>query len=298
MPQPEPLGPITPIRCSEPSCYWSVHGVPDKYADSRARILVEHQAAEHVPARKVLGTTETPTAPPVADRAPSCRCHSREGLRPEQHENDCPLTTADRADLRDRIAQALDNAHRTHPCPATGSAYWTGCYHPDGTGPSCHTNRRTDAVLAVLLAPTDQATDRRDRYTAAVRAQAETGNVRYEALADAVMPVADAEQADLRAHLTAAGKVLITTSDRLGDTEAELERRTLMLQASRDQVTKLQGGRAAEQAELRAHIAVFRRLADEAQQPTTAEAEGFREWLGRQRVHGTEPTPATTEEPK
>lgn len=59
--------------------------------------------------------------------------------------------------LRDRIAQALDNANHTHPCPVTGSQYWTGCYHPDGSGPSCHTDRRTAAVLAVLPAPADQA---------------------------------------------------------------------------------------------------------------------------------------------
>ncbi|MEU5496127.1 hypothetical protein [Streptomyces griseofuscus] len=62
-----------------------------------------------------------------------------------------------RAALRDRIAQALDNANRTHPCPVTGSQYWTGCYHPDGTSSSCHTNRRTDAVLSVLPVQDDRA---------------------------------------------------------------------------------------------------------------------------------------------
>ncbi|MFB7244596.1 hypothetical protein ACFCYX_19310 [Streptomyces populi] len=64
----------------------------------------------------------------------------------------------DQTALRDRIAEALDNANRTHPCPVTGDEYWTGCYHPDGTSSSCHTNRRTDAVLAVL--PANQTTDR------------------------------------------------------------------------------------------------------------------------------------------
>lgn len=43
------LGPITPIRCPEPGCRWACHGVPDKYADSRARIVREHLAAEHAP---------------------------------------------------------------------------------------------------------------------------------------------------------------------------------------------------------------------------------------------------------
>ncbi|MGW5989468.1 hypothetical protein ACWFRT_13820 [Streptomyces anulatus] len=44
-----PLGPITPIRCTKPGCHWACHGVPDKYADSRARIVREHLAAEHAP---------------------------------------------------------------------------------------------------------------------------------------------------------------------------------------------------------------------------------------------------------
>lgn len=52
--------------------------------------------------------------------------------------------------LRDLIITALENAHRTHPCPVTGSKYWTGCYHADGTGATCHSERRADAVLAVL----------------------------------------------------------------------------------------------------------------------------------------------------
>ncbi len=43
------LGPITPIRCTEPGCHWACHGVPDKYVDSRARIVREHVAAEHSP---------------------------------------------------------------------------------------------------------------------------------------------------------------------------------------------------------------------------------------------------------
>lgn len=43
------LGPITPIRCTVTGCHWAVHGVPDKYAGSRARIVREHVAAEHTP---------------------------------------------------------------------------------------------------------------------------------------------------------------------------------------------------------------------------------------------------------
>ncbi|MEU3432318.1 hypothetical protein [Streptomyces sp. NPDC006863] len=51
------LGPITPISCTEPGCHWACHGVPDKYADSRARIVREHVAAEHMP------TPESPDRP-------------------------------------------------------------------------------------------------------------------------------------------------------------------------------------------------------------------------------------------
>jgi hypothetical protein len=60
---------------------------------------------------------------------------------------------ADRADPRDRIITALDNAHHTHPCPHTGRPYWLGCFHPDGGVGSCHSGRRADAVLSVLPAP-------------------------------------------------------------------------------------------------------------------------------------------------
>ncbi|MDQ0694272.1 hypothetical protein [Streptomyces sp. W4I9-2] len=51
------LGPITPIRCNVVGCHWACHGVPDKYADSRARIVREHMAAEHTP------TPEAPDCP-------------------------------------------------------------------------------------------------------------------------------------------------------------------------------------------------------------------------------------------
>src|SRR6478735_1226827 len=68
MPDPTPaeslLGPITPIRCTEPDCYWACHGVPDKYADSRAWIVREHMAAEHTP------TPEPSPAPAWVDGDP------------------------------------------------------------------------------------------------------------------------------------------------------------------------------------------------------------------------------------
>ncbi|MFE0778067.1 hypothetical protein [Streptomyces sp. NPDC058861] len=51
--------------------------------------------------------------------------------------------------LRAAYIVALDEAHRTHPCPVTGRPYWTGCVHPDGRVGSCHSQRRAEAVLAV-----------------------------------------------------------------------------------------------------------------------------------------------------
>ncbi|MFE8941159.1 hypothetical protein ACFYNX_27255 [Streptomyces sp. NPDC007872] len=53
------------------------------------------------------------------------------------------------ASLRAAYIAALDEAHRTHPCPVTGRPYWTGCVHPDDRVGSCHSQRRADAVLAV-----------------------------------------------------------------------------------------------------------------------------------------------------
>ncbi|MGZ2355694.1 hypothetical protein LRE75_03140 [Streptomyces sp. 372A] len=51
--------------------------------------------------------------------------------------------------LRVAYIAALDEAHRTHPCPVTGRPYWVGCVHPGGRVGSCHSERRADAVLAV-----------------------------------------------------------------------------------------------------------------------------------------------------
>ncbi|MFH9368096.1 hypothetical protein ACH4K8_20740 [Streptomyces anulatus] len=131
--------------------------------------------------------------------------------------------------LRAALVAALDTAHRTHPCSATGSVYWTGCYHPDGTGLSCHSERRADAVLSVLPAPAlavarqllgttecpecgtsgacnggpcplTTVVDRRARYAAAIRETDGWVLDDGQHMIDAVMAVADAEQASLRAE--------------------------------------------------------------------------------------------------
>ena len=61
---------------------------------------------------------------------------------------------SERNRLRAAYVAALNEAHKTHPCPVTGRPYWSGCVHYDDAGHvagvgSCHSERRADAVLAV-----------------------------------------------------------------------------------------------------------------------------------------------------
>jgi hypothetical protein len=122
--------------------------------------------------------------PAVSSPAPADRAAEIEKLRTEnarmRHELEVmyggafdslhSAQPADRAELRDRIMTALDNAHHTHPCPHTGRPYWLGCVHPDGGVGSCHTGRRADAVLSVLPAPAEAEFELRG--TAEIRAAA------------------------------------------------------------------------------------------------------------------------------
>lgn len=41
------LGPISPIKCPRPDCYWSVHGIPDRYTAARAETLAAHLDEDH-----------------------------------------------------------------------------------------------------------------------------------------------------------------------------------------------------------------------------------------------------------
>ncbi|MYU20759.1 hypothetical protein [Streptomyces sp. SID8352] len=38
---------ISPVYCPDTSCFWSVHGIPDVYAEARAYHLSSHRAEEH-----------------------------------------------------------------------------------------------------------------------------------------------------------------------------------------------------------------------------------------------------------
>ena len=128
-----------------------------------ARALVALRAGNHITARLLLESAMNPAGAvqSPADRPASCRCHSREGLTPEQHENDCPLVVpAGRAALRDRIAGALLTTRRTD--------------YADLNVKADHRNHRFDArcalctydvdalavaVLAVLPEPVDRAAE-------------------------------------------------------------------------------------------------------------------------------------------
>jgi len=95
-------------------------------------------------------------------------------------------------DLRDRITAALTDVWHQRAADQVPAA------------PEEHCTALTDAVLAVLPAPTSQAAadepaDRRARYAAAIRE--ESSRVDDIAIAYAVMAVADAEQAVLAATL-------------------------------------------------------------------------------------------------
>lgn len=88
--------------------------------------------------------------------------------------------------LRAAYIAALDEAHQTHPCPATGRPYWLGCVHYDDAGRmegvgSCHSGRRADAVLAVrdeemerLRAELDRVTANRDYWRNRYRSESRT----------------------------------------------------------------------------------------------------------------------------
>ncbi|MCX4450645.1 hypothetical protein [Streptomyces sp. NBC_01789] len=346
-----PLGPITPIRCTEPGCHWSVHGVPDKYADSRARIVREHLAVEHV--RQVLGT---PTAPecrecgdtgacnggpcplgtPTTDPAPAevCICGHTEA----QHFEDC-CQVCDCGDFlvpeaaRESIAH-LRNAViqlKAQPAPAAPALEPQG--HPgadlfvalQAAGlDDDEAHRRMYAYAGMILreeratadapaAPADRgrrdlpyymdrdrinaeldAADRRDRYAAAILdalARDTTRGPHWGAAADAVMAVADAEQAALRAEvegLDEALRGLISASDKdCARLRAEVnrlraDRATVLREAAatlaahpgphRDELQPDAPGFWWDTRDRDAAAALLRRLADEAQ-PTETETQ-------------------------
>ena len=98
---------------------------------------------------------------------------------------------SERDRLRAAFVAALDEAHKTHPCPVLGDQLWSDCVHYDDAGHvsgvgSCHSGRRADAVLAVRDAEVEfliQEVDRKSARIAELEAERHTTN---EALDDAV----------------------------------------------------------------------------------------------------------------
>ena len=282
------LGPITPIHCPLTGCHWSCHGVPDKYADSRARIVREHLAAEHAPedaehalatARRVVGEATTDTG-----------------------------VGAD--GLRDRIATALADADG-----------WVWAAGFDKTQSPSYQGylRQADAVMAVLPTGADQPADRRARYRAAIRENDGWVLDDGQHMLDAVMAVADAEQQELRAQAAVLSAELTRRAPLLGEYAAQMANLRTMYDvadgrandlieerdALRAEVERLRADRATVRTAIRrlvahavgfqdvldegdqgawgktigADIAELRRLADEAQQPTGGEVYPARhEW--------------------
>ncbi|MGW6652454.1 hypothetical protein AMK23_26190 [Streptomyces sp. CB02130] len=182
------LGPITPIRCTEPGCHWACHGVPDKYADSRARIVREHLAAEHAP---------TP------EQADLLRDLITTAISKWHRDPEAPLYT-----------QGADAVLAVLPAPALAVArQLLGTNEAEGTEPALSVEGRTNAELASLAVNAANALrDEKRHYRIACEE-----NARLRAELAAAAPPAPADRA---AEAKAA-----TTITRLRAERAELNRR-------------------------------------------------------------------------
>ena len=158
-----------------------------------------------------------------------------------------PMIDGPLAGLADPVAEWLD----------VTAAEPVAAEHSDRCAePGCTINTAL-VVARRILGTTEQAdtvtapADRRDRYAAAIREADGWVLDDGQHMIDAVMVVADTELAELR---------------------TELERRTLMLRASREQVTMLKAiGEAEHRAVRRADANLIRRLGAETQQRTEIE---------------------------
>lgn len=163
------LGPITPIRCNVIGCHWACHGVPDKYADSRARIIREHMAAEHAPAPE--------PADGPADQLRDCIAEAAARLGHPQW---------DAADLADAVLSVLPapalavarqllgtSAAEGGPCPTPETHNW-GCGCPTDEAPTAKRVEAEHVLYDALTKGTPLAQVRQhiiDEYRAAVIAE-------------------------------------------------------------------------------------------------------------------------------
>ncbi|MFJ7176469.1 hypothetical protein ACIQXA_08675 [Streptomyces massasporeus] len=93
---------ISPIHCPNSGCYWSAHGIPDKYTDARAWHLAAHRAEEHseplAPEQIAYATKAGHTLPAAV---------AAQGARPVPvGDQPHPLDDARLAEIREHIATA------------------------------------------------------------------------------------------------------------------------------------------------------------------------------------------------
>ncbi|MFH9579075.1 hypothetical protein ACH4MO_13890 [Streptomyces globisporus] len=186
------LGPITPIRCTEPGCHWACHGVPDKYADSRARIVREHMAAEHAPTPEPSPAAVWVDGDPLME-AMAAAVYEQCDQHPEVSVTiDDPRTIAAVAATVARQLLGTTTGAGPAAVPSTAAMLSTPCdacdhtlnWHRNDVGctvPRCVCGRFQDPVEAAALpAPADRAAVLREAAEVAVRAaracgESETG---------------------------------------------------------------------------------------------------------------------------
>ncbi|MCX4606802.1 hypothetical protein OG402_40975 [Streptomyces anulatus] len=166
------LGPITPICCTEPGCHWACHGVPDKYADSRARIVREHLAAEHAP------TPEPSPTPAWSDGDPLMEAVASEVWEQCRTENSIVVD-----DPRNIAAVAVTVARQllgaTEPEPESGCAH---CGSPGHTWDDC------EAYTAAVAEETDEEREQREDREEAARLHAAGDHQYCDVTCETAMP--------------------------------------------------------------------------------------------------------------
>ncbi|WP_328903244.1 hypothetical protein OHR86_27985 [Streptomyces sp. NBC_00441] len=263
--------PFSEMRYNEegPDGWPASHPVsPDLVAEVLRELMAD------APARQVLGT---PTADPAA-------C-----VHPEGFEGECPCPPS--CPCCDVTAAALQPASapaapilepQDHPGADLFVALRAAGLDAD------EANRRMYAYAGMILrqekatasapaAPTDRATDRRDRYAAAILdalARDTTRGPHWGAAADAAMAVADAEQAALRAEaegLDEALRGLISASDK-DVARLRADRAAVLREAANALVAGPVDNLVSAPAAFTEAIEMLRRMADEVQ-PTETERD-------------------------
>ncbi|MCX0246435.1 hypothetical protein [Streptomyces drozdowiczii] len=182
------------------------------------------------------------------------------------------------ADLRDRIVRALDECRTLVPAAQADAVLavlpTSGPCSCGGHFPLHHLHADTHEPASAPVAPADRPADRRARYAAAIRDNDGWVLDGGQHMVDAVMAVADAEQAALRADLARAKDDRAYWYHELKSAEAKVER----LRADRATTLREAADRVDNEELPQDYVDMFdngarwaarllRRLADEAQPP-------------------------------